>query len=53
MGIGERAERLLALVIFSLIGYVWIGVVVVLVLAFITFIQRYYVIMGKLRVPLK
>jgi archaetidylinositol phosphate synthase len=53
VGIGERAERLLALVIFSLIGYVWIGVAVVLVLAFITFIQRYYVIMRKLAVPLK
>jgi archaetidylinositol phosphate synthase len=53
VGIGERAERLLTLVIFSLIGYVWAGVIVVLVLAIITFVQRYYVIMKKLAVPLK
>ncbi len=53
VGIGERAERLIALVIFSLIGYVWIGVLIVLVLASITFVQRYYVILQKLSVPLK
>jgi len=53
VGIGERAERLLALVIFSMIGYVWVGIIVVLVLAVVTFVQRYYVIMGKLKVPLK
>ena len=53
VGIGERAERLIALIVFSLIGYVWIGVLVVLVLAIITFVQRYYVIMTKLSVPLK
>jgi archaetidylinositol phosphate synthase len=53
VGIGERAERLVALVIFSLIGYVWIGVIIVLILALVTFIQRYYVILSKLSLPLK
>lgn len=51
VGIGERAERLLVLIIFSLIGYVWIGVVIVLILAFVTFVQRYFFIMNKLTVP--
>jgi archaetidylinositol phosphate synthase len=53
IGIGERAERLLVLVVFSLIGYVWIGVVIVLIIAFVTFLQRYDVIMKNLAVPLK
>lgn len=50
VGIGERAERLLALVFFSLIGFVWIGVYLVLALAVITFVQRYFTIMSKLSV---
>jgi archaetidylinositol phosphate synthase len=53
VGIGERAERLLVLIVFSLIGYVWIGVVIVLILAVVTFVQRYYFISKKLAVPLK
>ena len=53
VGIGERAERLLVLIVFSLVGYVWIGVVIVLILAAFTFVQRYYFIMKKLQVPLK
>jgi archaetidylinositol phosphate synthase len=53
VGIGERAERLIALIFFSVIGYVWIGVIVVLVLALITFFQRYYAILTKLSEPLK
>jgi archaetidylinositol phosphate synthase len=48
IGIGERAERLIALVIFSLIGFVWLGVLVVLVLAAVTLVQRYVTILGKL-----
>ena len=51
VGIGERAERLLVLIFFTLVGYVWIGVFVVLVLAAITFAQRYYAIMVKLSLP--
>ena len=48
VGVGERAERLVVLVVFSLIGYLWIGVLVVLILAAITFVQRYYAIMRGL-----
>lgn len=51
VGIGERAERLIVLVFFSVIGFVWIGVVVVLILAIITFFQRYHAIMVKLSLP--
>lgn len=49
IGIGERAERLLVLIAFSLVGYVGIGVEIVLVIALITFIQRYVAILQKLR----
>jgi len=49
IGIGERAERLIVLIVFSLVAYVWIGVWIVLVIAFVTFIQRYAAILRKLR----
>ena len=48
VGIGERAERLLVLVLFSIFGYVAYGVYVVLVLAFVTFVQRYVFIYRSL-----
>jgi archaetidylinositol phosphate synthase len=48
VGIGERAERLIALVIFSLLGFVWLGVLAVLFLAVVTFAQRYVTILRKL-----
>ncbi len=48
VGIGERAERLIVLIIFSLAGYVWLGVYIVLVLAGFTFIQRYVYVFRKL-----
>jgi archaetidylinositol phosphate synthase len=41
IGIGERAERLIVLIVFALAGYLWIGIYAVLVLAVVTFIQRY------------
>ena len=50
IGIGERAERLIVLILFSFAGLVWVGVAIVLVLAFVTFVQRYYAIMRKLAV---
>ena len=50
IGIGERAERLIVLIVFSLVAYVWIGVWIVLVIAFVTFVQRYAAILGKLRI---
>ena len=49
IGIGERAERLIVLIVFSIIGYVWVGIAIVLVLALVTFIQRYVAILKKLR----
>lgn len=48
IGIGERAERLIVLFVFSLAGYVWIGVLAALLLAAITLVQRYIVIIQKL-----
>lgn len=41
LGIGERAERVLALSILSIIGYVPIGLLVVAFIAAITFVQRF------------
>ncbi|HXQ93120.1 MAG TPA: CDP-alcohol phosphatidyltransferase family protein [Nitrososphaerales archaeon] len=49
IGIGERAERLLVLIVFSIAGFVWIGVIVVLIIAIVTFLQRYVAILKKLR----
>lgn len=49
IGIGERAERLIVLILFSLVSYVYAGVAIVLILALITFIQRYFAILSKLR----
>lgn len=47
VGIGERAERLLVLIVFALISYIWVGIYIILVLAVITFVQRYtYVARG-------
>ena len=48
IGIGERAERLIVLVVFSVAGFVAYGVYLVLVLEFVTFIQRYVFILRKL-----
>jgi len=41
LGIGERAERVLALSILSIIGYVEIGLLVVAFIAAVTFVQRF------------
>jgi archaetidylinositol phosphate synthase len=48
VGVGERAERLIVLIIASAIELVWVGVVIVALLAFVTFLQRYYSIIRKL-----
>lgn len=40
IGVGERSERLVVLIVASLLGVVWLGVVVVALLALITFVQR-------------
>ncbi len=49
IGIGERAERLLVLIVFSLAGYVWIAVYIILILAAITFVQRYAFMMRMIK----
>jgi archaetidylinositol phosphate synthase len=48
IGIGERSERLLVLSISSILGYVGYGVIAVLVIAAITFIQRFVYSLSKL-----
>ena len=40
IGVGERSERLAVLIATSLLGLVWLGVLVVAFLALVTFIQR-------------
>jgi archaetidylinositol phosphate synthase len=40
IGVGERSERLVVLILASLLGFVEIGVLVVALLALITFVQR-------------
>jgi archaetidylinositol phosphate synthase len=49
IGIGERAERLIVLIIFSLAGYVWIAIYIILILAGITFVQRYLFIVRVIK----
>jgi archaetidylinositol phosphate synthase len=40
IGVGERSERLVVLIVTSLLGVVEVGVLVVLVLALVTFVER-------------
>jgi len=40
IGVGERSERLVVLIAASLLGVVWLGVLIVAVLALVTFVQR-------------
>jgi archaetidylinositol phosphate synthase len=40
IGVGERSERLVVLIVTSLLGIVGLGVLIVAVLALITFVQR-------------
>jgi archaetidylinositol phosphate synthase len=41
IGIGERAERLVALAVLSIFGFVNYGIYLVLLLSVVTFVQRY------------
>jgi archaetidylinositol phosphate synthase len=49
LGIGERAERLIVLIVSSLAGYLEYGLYVVLALAVVTIIQRYVGISQQLQ----
>ncbi len=40
VGIGERAERLIVIAVFSIAGFTYYGIVIVAIIAGITFIQR-------------
>jgi len=40
VGIGERSERLVVLIVASFLGLIGLGVLVILVLALVTFLQR-------------
>lgn len=48
IGVGERPERLLVLIVASLLGAVWLGVAIVALLALITFVQRTVTVSGTL-----
>jgi archaetidylinositol phosphate synthase len=51
IGVGERAERLIVLIVFSFAGFFWvgIGVYVILVLVLATFFQRYVYVVQMLQ----
>ena len=48
-GLGERAERIIIVSLFSIIGAPYYGVVIVSALAVITFIHRCIIVMGALK----
>jgi len=41
LGVAERAERMSVLVVFAIAGFVWVAVYANLILAAVTFLQRY------------
>lgn len=49
VGLGERAERIIVLAALTILGFVYLGVIVVLVLALVTYIQRFIHIVGALK----
>ena len=48
LGIGERAERIFILALSSIIGYPYYGIILILILASLTFFQRLIYIINKL-----
>ncbi len=50
LGVGERAERLIVLIAFSFFGIVSLGLYLVLILASITVIQRFYKILRTIEI---
>jgi archaetidylinositol phosphate synthase len=51
IGVGERSERLVVLIVASLLGIVWLGVLIVAVLALVTFVQRTVAVSNALGRP--
>ncbi len=50
LGVGERAERVIVLIAFSFFGIVSLGLYLVLILASITVIQRFYKILRTIEI---
>ena len=48
IGIGERAERILILAVLSIMGFPYYGVIIVIAIASLTFIQRFIYTIKKL-----
>jgi len=48
VGIGERAERIIVLAALTLVGFVYLGIIAVLVLALITYIHRLIYVVNAL-----
>ncbi|MCS4540454.1 MAG: CDP-alcohol phosphatidyltransferase family protein, partial [Thaumarchaeota archaeon] len=48
VGIGERSERIAVLALSSLLGLVYYGIIAVLVLAAVTFLERIYRVSASL-----
>ena len=49
IGIGERAERLLVIAIVGIIGFMEYAVIIVIIIAGVTFIQRIIITLKALR----
>mgnify|MGYP000272714084 FL=1 len=49
VGVGERAERIIVLAALTIFGFVHLGVIVVLILALITYLQRFIYVVNILK----
>jgi len=49
VGLGERAERIIALAGLSILGFVYLGVIAVLALALLTYAQRFIHVVNTLK----
>jgi archaetidylinositol phosphate synthase len=49
VGVGERSERILVLAVTSLLGLLYYGLIIVFLLAVITFVERMYRVSAALR----
>jgi len=49
VGVGERAERIIVLAALTIFGFVHLGVIVVLILALITYLQRFIHVVNILK----
>ena len=47
IGIAERSERILILCLFSFIGEIRLAIIIITILSFITFMERFIAVMRK------